>query len=50
MKCAHCGRKFTCGCQKAVTTNGVTVCKGCKTVFENSIGKKTSSPVNQMAK
>jgi hypothetical protein len=28
--CAHCGRVFTCGCQKASLGNGVVVCKSCK--------------------
>jgi hypothetical protein len=29
MNCIHCGRKFTCGCQKAKGADGFTVCKGC---------------------
>ena len=28
--CAHCGKVFTCGCQKASLGNGVVVCKQCK--------------------
>ena len=28
--CANCGKKFTCGCQKAKADNGETVCKICK--------------------
>ena len=25
--CAHCNKRFTCGCQKAAIGNGVIVCK-----------------------
>lgn len=28
--CAHCGKVFTCGCQKAHLKSGVVVCKQCK--------------------
>ena len=28
--CAHCNKKFTCGCQKAQLSNGTVVCKQCK--------------------
>ena len=28
--CAHCNKRFTCGCQKASLGNGVIVCKQCK--------------------
>ena len=38
MNCAQCGRKFTCGCQKASTADGRTVCKGsCKKNYENKV-------------
>ena len=35
MSYAHCGKNFTCGCQKASLGNGVIVCKACKAKAEN---------------
>jgi|TARA_R100000541_G_scaffold33682_1_gene42272 hypothetical protein len=35
MSCAHCGKNFTCGCQKASIGNGIIVCKACKAKAEN---------------
>ena len=32
--CAHCGTRFTCGCQKAYLSSGVVVCKQCKAKAE----------------
>lgn len=32
-KCASCGKKFTCGCQKAKANNGAVVCKTCKATY-----------------
>jgi|TARA_R110000803_G_scaffold205302_1_gene271869 hypothetical protein len=34
MSCAHCGKNFTCGCQKASIGNGIIVCKACKAKAE----------------
>ena len=33
MNCIHCGKKFTCGCQKAKGADGFTVCKKCVQVY-----------------
>ena len=44
MKCNNCGRKFTCGCQKATATNGVVVCKGCVGIYNNSLVKPRIVP------
>jgi len=33
--CASCGKKFTCNCQKAVATNGKTVCKSCRNKYNS---------------
>jgi len=35
MSCAHCGKNFTCGCQKAYIGNGIIVCKECKAKADN---------------
>tara|TARA_R100000935_G_scaffold37386_1_gene58437 strand:- start:121 stop:294 length:174 start_codon:yes stop_codon:yes gene_type:complete len=35
MSCAHCGKNFTCGCQKASIGNGIIVCKECKAKADN---------------
>ena len=35
MSCAHCGKNFTCGCQKASIGNGIIVCKACKAKAES---------------
>ena len=34
MSCAHCGKNFTCGCQKASIGKGIIVCKACKAKAE----------------
>ena len=34
--CNVCGRRFTCGCQKAYDENGAAVCKSCKPVKQSS--------------
>tara|TARA_R110002072_G_scaffold231519_2_gene388939 strand:- start:1988 stop:2167 length:180 start_codon:yes stop_codon:yes gene_type:complete len=43
--CAHCNKRFTCGCQKASLGNGVIVCKQCKTKAEADVS--TSSNLNR---
>lgn len=35
MGCTKCGKKFTCGCQKAKLANGKVVCKACKRKITN---------------
>jgi len=37
MKCAHCNKGFSCGCQKTKATNGQTVHKGCLSQYNTSI-------------
>lgn len=37
MKCAHCGKGFSCGCQKAKAKDGKTVHKSCLTAYSSSI-------------
>ena len=43
--CAHCGKVFTCGCQKASLGNGIVVCKSCKAKAEAKLN--TSSDLNR---
>tara|TARA_R100001510_G_C7566094_1_gene144344 strand:+ start:118 stop:300 length:183 start_codon:yes stop_codon:yes gene_type:complete len=40
MKCAHCGKGFTCGCQKTKAPDGQTVHKSCLSLYKvkNGIG------------
>tara|TARA_Y100001937_G_scaffold119575_1_gene175531 strand:- start:1182 stop:1364 length:183 start_codon:yes stop_codon:yes gene_type:complete len=33
MKCAHCGKGFSCGCQKTKAPNGQTVHKSCLSAY-----------------
>jgi len=33
MRCAHCGKGFTCGCQKTKAPNGQTVHKTCLSAY-----------------
>ena len=40
MNCIHCGKKFTCGCQKAKGADGFTVCKGCVQVYNTTLTQK----------
>ena len=35
MKCAHCGKGFTCGCQKTKAPDGATVHKPCLSLYAN---------------
>ena len=35
-KCAHCGKTFSCGCQKTTDNKGRTVCKTCVQAANNS--------------
>ena len=42
--CAHCNKKFSCGCQKASIGNGIIVCKDCKTKAEANV--ETSRNLN----
>tara|TARA_B100001778_G_C18604618_1_gene639170 strand:- start:5959 stop:6141 length:183 start_codon:yes stop_codon:yes gene_type:complete len=43
MRCAHCGKGFTCGCQKTKAPNGATVHKTClKEYVAKNGGNKTS--------
>ena len=41
MKCAHCNKGFSCGCQKAKATNGQTVHKGCLNQYNASSKSKS---------
>ena len=47
MKCSNCGKKFTCGCQKAKANNGVVVCKSCVGTYNGSLANKANSQVKQ---
>jgi len=38
MRCAHCGKGFTCGCQKTKATNGATVHKTCLSAYNAKNG------------
>ena len=42
MKCAQCNKHFTCGCQKHMVGNGVTVHKTCVNSYNNSHGTDTT--------
>lgn len=33
-KCTNCSKKITCGCQKRVATNGISVCTTCLGQYE----------------
>ena len=37
MKCAHCGKGFSCGCQKTKAANGATVHKTCVSEYNSKI-------------
>jgi hypothetical protein len=37
MKCAHCGKGFSCGCQKTKATDGTTVHKTCVSEHNSKI-------------
>jgi len=37
MKCAHCSKGFSCGCQKTKAANGVTVHKTCVSEYNSKI-------------
>ena len=42
--CAHCNKRFTCGCQKAKLDNGTIVCKQCKARMDADV--KTQRNLN----
>lgn len=47
--CTHCGKKFTCGCQKTRAANGQTVCKTCKNAYDKKHGTtKTSGTTSSL--
>lgn len=55
MTCSNCKATLSCGCQKRIASNGVTVCSNCQASYEASLGKAktatqagtvTSSPSN----
>ena len=39
MNCVHCGKKFTCGCQKAKAADGKVVHKTCVATYNAKNGK-----------
>lgn len=39
MTCSNCKATMTCGCQKRVASNGVSVCSNCQASYEASLGK-----------
>lgn len=39
MKCKHCDKAFTCGCQKTQASNGATVHKTCVKEYNAKIEK-----------
>ncbi len=41
MKCAHCGKGFTCGCQKTKASDGQTVHKTCLSAYNAKFKSKT---------
>lgn len=47
--CTNCSSKLTCGCQKRVASNGVTVCSKCVASYEETIKKQKEQqqPTNQ---
>lgn len=42
MKCIHCGKGFSCGCQKAKAKDGKTVHKSCLTVYNGTVNVSTN--------
>ena len=53
MNCKHCGKKFTCGCQKTTASDGSVVHKSCLTAYNNKINKtvpKADTLSNQIKK
>lgn len=38
-RCAHCGKAFSCGCQKTTDKKGRTVCKTCLSAANASNNK-----------
>lgn len=49
-KCSNCEAPITCGCQRAVASNGVHVCTKCKARYEELLiatgGKVSNAPTN----
>jgi hypothetical protein len=39
MTCTNCKATMTCGCQKRVASNGVSVCSNCHASYEASLGR-----------
>jgi hypothetical protein len=37
MNCKHCGKPFSCGCQKTTAIDGSVVHKTCLTAYQNKI-------------
>lgn len=48
MVCAHCGKAFSCGCQKTKAQDGKTVHKTCLRAYNDKI--KKSVPSNSLTK
>lgn len=61
-QCPNCGRQLSCGCQRRVASNGVTVCTNCIAEYEakiknsgqrhfvpNQPPKQTTDPTNVKA-
>ncbi len=42
MKCVHCGKGFSCGCQKAKAKDGKTVHKSCLTAYNGTVNVSTN--------
>lgn len=40
VNCLNCKRGLSCGCQKRVASNGVSVCTSCIASYEASLGAK----------
>ena len=35
--CLNCKKRLSCGCQKAVASDGTSVCKACKAIYEANL-------------
>lgn len=45
-KCANCGKKLTCGCQRAKAVNGTAACTSCVGALNNKLKTKISKDDN----
>ena len=46
MKCANCQATLSCGCQRRIASNGVSVCSTCIALYEKELVNKRATLVN----